>query len=131
MKIEKILMGYGNHVIVYSDLLLTASPSMLMAEKSGSLFSEKIPDDIFALGEEKILWYYNHKLRNNRTIFTLLKQKFDGQKDIIILFNDKTKEIGIRYESSFNRAELDCFLQNCDYLENNNCILINSDLKGE
>ena len=127
-EIKIILMGYGNHVIVYPDVILTASPSMIMSDKTGSLFSEKIPDDIFALGEEKILWYYNHKLRNNRTIFTLLKQKFDGQKDIIILFNDKTKEIGIRYESSFNRAELDRFLQDKEYKENNNCILVLSDL---
>jgi len=130
-EIKTILMGYGNHAIVYPDVILTASPSMLMSEKTGSLFSEKIPDDIFQQGKEKILWYYNYKLKNNRTLFTLMKQKFSGCNDIIILFNESNKEIGIRYEQGFNRAELDCFLQDCDYIENNNCILINSDLKGE
>ncbi len=128
MSLKHILMGFGDSVIVYPNVLLTASPSMLLSDKTGSLFSEKIPIDIFEQGEEKILWYYSQKLNNNRTLFSLLKQKYAGCEDIIILFNESNKEIGIIYQESFNRSELNGFLQDRPYLENNRCILIESDL---
>lgn len=128
MSLKQVLMGYGNNAIVYPDIVLTASPSMLLSDKTGYLFSERIPDDIFRQGSEKILWYYNQKLNNNRTLFTLLKQKYAGCEDIIILFNESNKEIGIIYQESFNRSELNGFLQDRPYLENNRCILIESDL---
>ena len=50
-EIKTILMGYGNHAIVYPEVILTASPSMIMSDKTGSLFSEKI---IFVLAFQEI-----------------------------------------------------------------------------
>lgn len=123
-------MGYGNNAIIYPELVLTASLSMLLSDKTGYLFSERIPDDIFQQGSEKILWYYNQKLKNNRTLFQIMKQKFSGCDNIMLLFNEANKEIGIIYQESFNRAELNGFLQDKPYFENTftRCILIESDL---